>query len=258
MNNTYNDLVQHINNYFYDPNITWNEKFPKGNINLDHIVCDKWKNIFKQIYDKHPTLKNKIETQLENQLKKCKIISPLPNLVFNAFILTSFESIKVVFLGMTPIFEKSNGLSFATTNNSKITPTLSNILKNVMNFTGNVIATQNLEHWANQGCLMLNQELTVDDKYINFPKELIWKVFTDEIIEYISQNKDHVIFVLWGKNAQEKRHLINENKHKIITSSHPSGLSSNIKLNGIAFNDVDHFGKINLILKEWNYDTISF
>lgn len=153
------------------------------------------------------------------------------------------------------------GLSFSVPNGFKLPTSLVNIFKNMIKY--NVINEMpkngNLSKWAEQGCLMLNCSLTVQQGISNSHTKH-WKWFTDFIIEYISDNLENVIFVLWGKNAIEKLSLINNNKnHKFIISSHPSGLSCNHKI-GIfpAFNDVDHFNQINEFLCENNKDPIDW
>ncbi len=154
------------------------------------------------------------------------------------------------------------GLSFSVPIDFEIPSSLVNIYSNLVkyNHIKEKPKSGNLENWAKQGCLLLNSSLTVLDGSDNKNcHKSIWKWFTDSIIKYISNNKEHVVFVLWGSEALEKLNLIDLDKHDAVISSHPSGLSANKKLKTYsAFNDVDHFGTINNMLEKWNMKTINW
>ena len=245
---------------------SWNEKFPDGEIDFTEISHGStkwgWSDLFKTLF-KDKKMK-KIKKTLEESMKKNEKIFPYPDLLFNAFILTDIKKLKVVFIGQDPYYQcdidddviipQAMGLSFSVPNNMDIPMSLKNIFNNLKK-NGNINKipkSGNLELWAVQGCLMLNTSLTVveGDKNKNCHKG-IWKWFTDYIIKYISDNCDGIIFVLWGAYAFDKSKLIDLDKHDAIISSHPSGFSCAKKLNNYdAFNDVDHFGKINKKLRD--------
>jgi uracil-DNA glycosylase len=113
------------------------------------------------------------------------------------------------------------------------------------------ISHGNLEFWALQGCLMLNTALTVL-RGKKFCHAKVWQWFTDKVIKYLSAHKDRIIFVLWGSPAYSKINLIDQDKHEVIISSHPSGLSCNKPMKEYPpFDDVDHFGDINKLFRKW-------
>ena len=246
----------------YAQSKSWTKKFPDKNINIKILRYHKsWKPLFDELFK---------DKKIENINKKLSLdmnkkLCPNPNYVFNAFPLTQFDELKVVIIGQDPYFgfelHDSNivyqamGLSFSVPDEFDIPSSLQNIYSNLIKYKH--IKTKpksgNLENWARQGCLMLNSALTVINgaENINCHK-LIWKWFTDSIIKYISDKKEHVIFVLWGASALEKLNLIDLDKHEAIISSHPSGRSSSKPLkNYSAFNEQNHFGKINELLEKW-------
>jgi uracil-DNA glycosylase len=180
------------------------------------------------------------------------------------------EKTRVVILGQDPYFNyelhdgekipQAMGLSFSVPDGFKIPSSLVNIYKNLKKYNHmDIIPTHgNLTNWANQGCLMLNTSLTVKDGEKNCHQH-IWNWFTNQIIEYISLNIDHVVFILWGGNAYEKVELIDKTKHMMIISSHPSGLSANKPMKEFpAFFNEDCFGKTNEQLKKWGYEEIDW
>jgi uracil-DNA glycosylase len=253
---------------------SWSEKFPDGKICLKNInFHDSWKEMFDILFQ-DTRFTNRIEKEISEELQEEKnlIIHPKPEFVINAFLLTKLKKLKVVILGQDPYFDheihdnklipQAMGLSFSVPEGIKIPSYLRNIFSNLKKnkHIENIPEHGNLENWAKQGVLLLNTSLTVKDGTNNkncHQFQLSW--FTNEIIKYISKNKKNVIFVLWGSNALEKKDLIDENKHKIIISSHPSGLSANKKMKEYpAFNDVDHFGEINKILDEWEKTLINW
>jgi uracil-DNA glycosylase len=259
---------------------TWGEKFPDGNVVLsDQKVTKSWDQIFNKLL-KDKRFDKRTEQELTEQLKENPkiMINPLPDLVFNAFNLTPLKKLKVVFIGQDPYFDhevyenkktkkkinvsQAMGLSFSVPHGFKVPSSLSNIYRNLKK-NGHIKELPdhgNLEAWAEQGCLMLNSALTVKDGKENRNcHQYPWEWFTDEIISHISENKDHVIFVLWGSFAYKKEGMIDQKKHKLIVSSHPSGLSAGKPMGKYsAFNNEDHFGKINKQLKEWKMEEIDW
>ena len=251
---------------------SWGEKFADNGVILSDIeVLKSWKPLFDKLF-KDKRFK-KIEKDLSEELEDEAVkIFPYPDLVFNAFDLTSFKKLKVVFIGQDPYFDcmeykntcvpQAMGLSFSVPHGIKVPSSLKNIYANLKKFKHieEMPDHGNLESWAKQGCLMLNSSLTVKEgtKSKNCHQGL-WRWFTDEIISYISENKDNVIFVLWGADAFKKASLIDLDKHCILVSSHPSGLSVNKPMKEHpAFNSYDHFGKINEKLAEWQLKEIDW
>lgn len=244
-----------VNNYdFKDWKTTFSDHKVKFSISKVH---ESWRDLF-EIEMKKKYFKE-IEKFLSDRI--CTVnIFPYPDLVFNTFHAIPLKSIKVVFIGQDPyirsvktdkIVPEAMGLSFSVPKGIPVPPSLKNIYKNLYD---NHLITKipnhgNLSFWMYQGCLMLNSVLTVDEGCSNSHKS-IWTKFTDSVIKYISNKCDNIVFVLWGFSAYQKRDLINENKHKLIISSHPSPLSvNNTMLTYPAFKDQDHFGMINKYLK---------
>jgi len=162
----------------------------------------------------------------EYDSKKC---FPPKNKIFRALKLTRFECIRVVIIGQDPYHNdgQANGLCFSVSEGVSAPPSLKNIfieLKNDLNITR---TKTELDDWANQGVLLLNATLSVVAHQPNSHKDLGWEQFTDFIIKQISDKKEKVIFILWGAFAQKKSYLIDESKHMIFSSAHPSPFSVN-------------------------------
>lgn len=251
---------------------TWSIQFSDCKVELNNVhVHETWNEMFTMLFnDKRYTSIIKEELSKKLGLDKNIEIYPYPELVFNAFKLTSLNKLKVVILGQDPYFDSEThndidipqamGLSFSVPYGMKIPSSLRNIFSNLKKYKHieNIPTHGNLESWAKQGCLLLNTSLTVKKGSKNC-HQYIWSWFTDKIISYIAENKDKVIFVLWGSNALEKIDYIDQTKHKMIISSHPSGLSAGKSMKSYpAFNAEDHFGKINQQLKEWNSKEINW
>jgi uracil-DNA glycosylase len=158
-----------------------------------------------------------------------RITYPPREHIFNAFNLCPLEEVRVVILGQDPYHGKdqAHGLSFSVPDGVKIPPSLRNIYQELESDLG-VTPPQsgNLEHWAKQGVLLLNSTLTVEDGQAGFHQGWGWERFTDEVIRLVSDKREHVVFILWGKYAEAKSSLIDKSKHLILTSPHPSSLSA--------------------------------
>ena len=142
---------------------------------------------------------------------------------------TSLENVKVVILGQDPYhnYNQANGLSFSVKNGVTIPPSLKNIFKELQSDLGYKIPTSgNLELWAKQGVLLLNATLTVRAHKPGSHQKIGWETFTDKIISLISEKYEHIVFILWGNFAHQKVKLIDEKKHFIIKSVHPSPFSA--------------------------------
>ena len=149
--------------------------------------------------------------------------------VFNALELTPFESVKVVILGQDPYhgFGQAHGLSFSVQKGTPLPPSLKNIYKELQEDIGGELPTEgDLSHWAKQGVLLLNTVLTVEEGNANSHKGMGWERLTNRLIESLNGLKLPVIFILWGKPAQDKEKLITNPNHVILKAPHPSPLSA--------------------------------
>lgn len=211
-----------------------------------------WKDIIENEQQKpyYGKLKEEIDKRYENS-----IVFPEKQNIFKAFSLTKFEDLKVVILGQDPYhgFGQAQGLSFSTPSNLKNPPSMVNILKEINDDLGkkSVCEDGDLTPWAKQGIMLLNTILTVEQGLAKSHHNLGWEIFTDNIIKYISDNKENVIFLLWGSPAISKTKLIDKNKHFILTAPHPSPLSVYR-----GFYGCKHFSKTNEILKKLNKEEI--
>ena len=152
---------------------------------------------------------------------------PPKNMIFRALELTPFDSVQVVIIGQDPYHNdfQANGLCFSVSDKVTAPPSLKNIFKELEEDLGISKTTNELDSWAEQGVLMLNATLTVRAHQPNSHKDLGWDKFTDFIIQQVSEKKENVVFVLWGAFAQKKLNLIDEKKHFVIQSAHPSPFS---------------------------------
>ena len=162
------------------------------------------------------------------KMKLQNVIYPSSANIYNAFKKTSYDDVKVVILGQDPYHEEgqANGLAFSVNNGVKTPPSLKNIFKELQDDIGGELRTNpDLTDWAKQGVFLLNSSLTVIEGRPNSMAD-IWNTFTDSIIKLLNSKEKPIIFVLWGKNARNKKKLIDTNKHFIIESAHPSPLSA--------------------------------
>ena len=149
--------------------------------------------------------------------------------VFRALELTPFESVKVVILGQDPYhgFGQAHGLSFSVQKGTLLPPSLRNIYKELQEDLGGELSTEgDLSHWAKQGVLLLNTVLTVEEGNANSHKGKGWERLTNRLIESLNELKHPVIFILWGKPAQDKEKLITNPNHVLLKAPHPSPLSA--------------------------------
>lgn len=170
-------------------------------------------------------------------------IFPPANLVFNAFDLCPFDQIKVVILGQDPYHGvgQAHGLCFSVQDGVKVPPSLKNIYKELQSDLNIPLSNSgNLERWAKQGVLLLNATLTVEANKPGSHQGLGWEQFTDTVIQKISDEKEHIVFLLWGKYAQMKGEKIDRQKHLVLTAPHPSPFSAYT-----GFLGCKHFSKTN-------------
>ena len=170
------------------------------------------------------------ELQTFVQKRRAEVrVFPEEKNVFNALELTPFESVKVVILGQDPYhgFGQAHGLSFSVQKGTPLPPSLKNIYKELQEDIGGELPTEgDLSHWAKQGVLLLNTVLTVEEGNANSHKGKGWERLTNRLIESLNELKHPVIFILWGKPAQDKEKLITNLNHVILKAPHPSPLSA--------------------------------
>ncbi len=173
---------------------------------------------------------------------------PHPKNIFRAFELTPFDEVKVVILGQDPYHgpKQAIGLSFAVEDGMTVPPSLRNIYKELESDLGKpALGSGNLSRWARQGVLLLNATLTVRARSANSHQGKGWEHFTDAVIRKLSEERGHIVFILWGNYARSKGALIDRSKHLIIESTHPSPFSA---YNG--FFGSKPFSKANEYLRE--------
>ena len=225
---------------------------------MDDIIEPGWKETLKQEFEK-PYFAKIVEFLNKEDLTGMKIYPP-EDLRYNAFNCTPFDKVKVVILGQDPYHGEgqANGLCFSVTKGTKRPPSLVNIFKEISSDLGVPITGRNgdLRHWASQGVLLLNASLTVRANEPMSHARIGWMQFTDAVIKRLSVEKKGLVFLLWGKFAQEKKNLIDAKRHRILEAAHPSPLSAR---NG--FFGCRHFSLTNEILIqeglspiEWNPD----
>jgi uracil-DNA glycosylase len=172
---------------------------------------------------------DKVQSFLDQKMNEGVEIFPPLDQVFSAFDMCNFDNTKVVILGQDPYHGKgeAHGLSFSVKTGVKIPPSLKNIFTELNSDIVDFISPSSgdLSTWAQQGVLLLNAYLTVTKDNPGSHQKSGWNVFTDEIIKLLSSQKEHLVFILWGKFAQAKRALIDDQKHLIIESPHPSPFS---------------------------------
>ena len=207
-------------------------------------IESSWKEVLHDEFEK-PYFK-----ELSEKVRKAYISSavfPPPKLVFNAFEHCPFDKVKVLILGQDPYHGagQAHGLSFSVPDGVRTPPSLQNIYKEIQNDIGIKVPTSgNLERWADQGVLLLNATLTVNSGQAGSHQGWGWEQFTDAVIQKLSDEKEHLVFMLWGKYAQEKGKNIDSTKHLILRAAHPSPFSAH---NG--FFGCKHFSQTNEYLK---------
>lgn len=193
---------------------------------MRQILKNDWNELLKDEFSKDYYLS--LREFLKNEYTT-KIIYPDKYDIFNALHYTSYKDVKVVILGQDPYHgpNQAHGLSFSVSPGVKIPPSLLNIYKELNSDFGCYIPNNGyLKKWADQGVLLLNTSLTVRAGEANSHKNKGWEIFTDKIISLINEKTDPVVFLLWGNNAINKKKLITNKQHLILSSTHPSPLSA--------------------------------
>jgi uracil-DNA glycosylase len=207
-------------------------------------IHDSWKRHLEGEFEK-PYFKELVEfVRGEYEDKK---VFPSPANIFRAFELCPFENVKVVILGQDPYHGpgQANGLCFSVNDGVQLPPSLQNIFKEIRDDMGGEIRKNgNLDDWAEQGVLLLNATLTVLAHQAGSHQKKGWEQFTDAVVDAISREKKNVVFMLWGRYAQEKGAKIDTEKHLVLKAAHPSPLSA---YNG--FYGCKHFSQANAYLE---------
>lgn len=213
-----------------------------------------WKEVLEDEFKK-PYFKQ-ITEHIKTEKAQGKTIYPPGSLLFNAFEKTPFDQVKVVILGQDPYHgpRQAMGLSFSVPKGVPPPPSLVNIFKEIHEDVGAPIPGHgDLTSWAEQGVLLLNASLTVRAGEPMSHSKIGWHLFTDCVISKISEGKENIVFLLWGKFAQEKKELINAKKHHLLKAAHPSPLSASH-----GFFGCKHFSKTNHYLMKQGIDPINW
>ncbi len=209
---------------------------------MDVQIDDSWKLALQEEFSKHYF--QQVVAFLKTEKAAGKVIYPKGSDIFNAFNLTPFNKVKVVILGQDPYHGKgqAHGLSFSVLPGIKPPPSLVNIFKEIKSDIGVTMPADfgDLTHWAQQGVLLLNAALTVRDGEPFSHAKFGWADFTDAVIKTLSDKRENIVFLLWGKFAQEKQALIDENSHHVFKAAHPSPFSADKGFFGCR-----HFSKTN-------------
>ncbi|MBS4014550.1 MAG: uracil-DNA glycosylase [Bacteroidetes bacterium] len=222
-------------------------------IKVNAVIEEGWKKILEEEFESDYFKKLKLFLIEE---KKTHTIYPPGSLIFNAFNHTPFNKVKVIILGQDPYHGpgQAHGLCFSVNHGIPQPPSLKNIFKEIKNDLGIIPPKHgNLESWANQGVLLLNATLTVRANNAGSHQKKGWETFTDKVITKLSENKVGLVFLLWGNYAQAKAELIDQTKHHILKSVHPSPLSASR-----GFLGCKHFSKTNELLKQQGKEEIKW
>jgi uracil-DNA glycosylase len=222
---------------------------------MDVQIEAGWKAVLQQEF-RQPYFVDLVQF-LKNEKRSGKTIYPPGPLIFNAFNTTPYDRVKVVILGQDPYYGpgQAHGLCFSVPPGVKLPPSLVNIFKEIRADLGVMMPNGygNLSSWAEQGVLLLNAALTVRANEPLSHAGAGWAHFTDGVIRILSDKKSHLVFLLWGKFAQDKQSLIDGNKHLVLKAAHPSPLSADKGFFGCR-----HFSKTNTYLVRNGLDPINW
>lgn len=189
-------------------------------------IEESWKKKLAEEFEKPYFVQLTEFVRHEYQTTTCY---PPGKLIFNAFNLCPFDKVKVVIIGQDPYHGpgQAHGLCFSVNDGVPFPPSLQNIFKEIQNDTGAPVpSTGNLTRWAEQGVLLLNATLTVRAHQAGSHQRHGWEEFTDAAIKVLSEQREHLVFILWGAYAQKKGAVIDRTKHLVLSSAHPSPLSA--------------------------------
>ncbi len=209
---------------------------------MDVKIADSWKDKLQAEFEK-PYFNDLVAFVKDEYLNQT--VYPPGNQIFNAFDKSPFDQTRVVIIGQDPYHGagQANGLCFSVSDGVRIPPSLRNIFKEINQDLGKDIPKSgNLERWAEQGVLMLNATLTVRAKTAGSHQNKGWEQFTDAVIKAISDEKEDVVFLLWGRYARDKGKVVDRNKHCVLEAPHPSPMAR-------GFVGCRHFSRANEFLK---------
>ncbi len=221
---------------------------------MDVKIEASWKAVLKNEFTKPYFLQ--VVTHLKTERATGAVIYPPGQLIFNAFTTTPFHKVKVVILGQDPYHGagQAHGLSFSVPDGVKPPPSLVNMYKELQKDIGMPIPQSgNLSKWAEQGVLLLNAVLTVRANEPASHAKIGWMDFTDAVIRKISDEKKGIVFLLWGRFAQDKQVLIDETKHYVLKAAHPSPFSADK-----GFFGCKHFSRANELLMKQGLSPIDW
>ncbi len=212
---------------------------------VGRIVSNDWSIHLDPLFKRESYLR--LTDFLTHQESNNLTLFPPKDQIFNAFELSNFKQTKVVIVGQDPYHNEhqAHGLSFSVPEGVKIPPSLRNIYQELeldLGIPPN--PSGSLEHWAKQGVLLLNSALTVEKNSPGSHAKTPWVDFTESVIQLLSDKKQNLVFLLWGAHAQKKIELIDQNKHLVLSASHPSPFSAHK-----GFFGCKHFSKTNEYLK---------
>ncbi len=220
---------------------------------MNVLIEETWKRALSDEFDKDYFVRL---TDFVRQEYKSTMVYPPGKLIFNAFNLCPFDKVKVVIIGQDPYhgLGQAHGLCFSVNDGVAMPPSLQNIFKEIQNDLGiPVPSTGNLTRWAEQGVLLLNATLTVRAHLAGSHQRRGWEEFTDAVIRKLAEEREHLVFILWGSYAQKKGAFIDRSRHLVLTSVHPSPLSA---YNGFFGNH--HFSRTNAYLQEHGEQPIAW
>lgn len=212
---------------------------------MDVQIEESWKQILSAEFEKDYF--RQLTDFVRNEYRSTTVYPP-GKLIFNAFNLCPFEQVKVVIIGQDPYHGpgQAHGLCFSVNDNVPFPPSLRNIFKEIQDDLGKPIPESgNLTRWAKQGVLLLNATLTVRVHQAGSHQRRGWEEFTDAAIRALAEQREHLVFILWGAYAQKKGAFIDRSRHLVLTSVHPSPLSAH---NGFFGNR--HFSRANEYLQQ--------
>jgi uracil-DNA glycosylase len=221
---------------------------------MDVQIESSWKEVLNEEFKK--SYFEQIAMFLKHEKALGKTIYPNGSLIFNAFEKTPFANVKVVILGQDPYHNpgQAHGLSFSVPDGVKPPPSLVNIYKEMKTDLGlEIPASGNLTKWAENGVLLLNAFLTVRANEPASHSKIGWGDFTDAVIKKISDKKENVVFLLWGRFAQDKQYLIDATRHHILQAAHPSPFSADKGFFGCR-----HFSRTNEILSKAGIEPVDW
>lgn len=216
-------------------------------------IAESWKQLLADEFEQ-PYFAA-LASHLKQEKAAGKRIYPPGSLIFNAFNTTPVEAVKVVILGQDPYHNpgEAMGLSFSVPQGVRVPPSLKNIYKELHQDVGiSIPAHGDLTAWAQQGVFLLNAMLTVEHKKAGAHSKVGWQNFTDAVIKKLSENRTHLVFMLWGNFAKKKKVLIQADQHLILEAAHPSPLA------GGAYFGSRHFSKANAYLTAHGMDPIDW